>query len=208
MVKKVRFDVDPVRSKSRPLSDHERRMVLDLEEHCQTCLACLAHLHDCLGNAMCLSGRSRWHDIAALFDHRDGRIAERRNSQRSIEYVEIPERYKSTNRLLQIETWCRNRPRLRDEHRPSIGLDKKSRRPSSVTHSRAYTHSVSMCSSQYYHSSNGFCKSWHMENLSHRGRHHDRFRQKATSSGFRETRMNEQEYSEHVTSAFHELRLS
>lgn len=208
MVKKVRFDVDPVRSKSRPLSDHERRMVLDLEEHCQTCFACLSHLHDCLGNVMCLSGRSRWHDVAALFDHRDGRIAERRNSQRSIEYVEIPERYKSTNRLLQIETWCRNRPRQRNEHRPSIGLDKQSRRSSNVKQSRAHTHSISMCSSQYYHSSDGFYKSWHMENLGHCSRHHDRFRQKATSSGFRETRMNEQEYSERITFAFHKLRLS
>lgn len=47
-----------------------------------------------------------------------------------------------------------------------------------------------------------------MEDLSHRIRHHDRFRQKATSSGCRETRMNEQEYSENVTFAFHKLRLS
>ena len=208
MVKKVRFDVDPVRSKSRPLSNHERRTVLDLEDHCQTCFLCLAHLHDCLGNVMCLSGRSRWNDVAALFDHRDGRIAERRNSQRSIEYVEIPERYKSTNRLLQIETWCRNRPRLRNEHRPSIGLIGKNRRPSSIKQSRAYTHSISRFSSQYYHYSDGFYKSWHMENLSHHSRHHDCFRQKATSSGCRETRVNEQEYSEHVTFALHKLRLS
>lgn len=47
-----------------------------------------------------------------------------------------------------------------------------------------------------------------MENLSHRSRHHDRFRQKATSSGFRETRMYEQEYSERITFALHKLRLS
>jgi len=206
MFKKVRFDVDPIRSKSRPLSDHERRMVLNLEEHCQTCVVCLAHLHDCLGNALCLSGRSQWHDVAALFDRRDGRFAERWNSQGSIEYVEIPKRYESTNRLLQIETWYRNRPRLRSEHRPSIGTDDDSRKPSSANHSRACTHTISICSSQYHHSSDGFYKSWHVKNLSHRSRHHDLVRQKATSIRCRETRMNEHEYGDHVTLAFYKLR--
>jgi hypothetical protein len=87
-------------------------------------------------------------------------------------------------------------------------MDKNSLKPSSVNHSRAYRHSISIYSSQYYHSSDWFHNYWHMENLSHRSRHHDRVPQKATSSRGRETRTNEQEYGDHVTLAFHSLRLS
>lgn len=116
----VRFDSDPVDSRSRPLSDREDRKIARFEEHCASCSACCAARYTCPKPAMCPRGHARWRDILELelVGCRDGQSIRKQDPRGSIEYVEVPAHYRNTRRLLQAvgqrggSDRCENRRRI------------------------------------------------------------------------------------------------
>jgi hypothetical protein len=171
MTNKVRFDVDPVRSKSRLMSDREHRVVADLEEHCAACSICHAHLYDYPRKAMCLHGRAQWHSLAGLFDRRDGRFVQKRKSRGSIEYVEVPSRYRYTRRLLYLETAWSDASYLQGRGRHGVGIAMDGSKLTPSAHSQPCTYSISIYSSHYHHSSDRSRSLWYTKELVYRSRH-------------------------------------
>jgi hypothetical protein len=170
MTNKVRFDVDPVRSKSRLMSDREHCVVAHLEEHFDTCSACRAHLDDYLRKAMCPHGRAQWHSLAELFDCRDGRFVQKQKPRGSIEYVEVPRRYSNTRRLLHLETAWFDASYLRDRSRHDIGIGTNKSKLTPPAHSQPCTYYISIYSSHYRHSQDWSRSSRYTKEIVYRSR--------------------------------------